>query len=341
VETALGATRAASAEAGPPTGPAPAAPGRPEERRRPPVPVWALAAAAMAVAATAGFLTGGSGSGDGAEFTSSASAGPLAVSFPDGWRRTTEAPGLPGMRFSDPIVLEPRDPAGARAAAGMVRGSGPTLLPASFRDRLGAAPRPDEAVRLGSLNALRYRGLAPEGLDGAATVYAAPTTGGVATVACVAPQGARDFLADCERVAATLELSGAKPYPLGPSGDYARLLSNTTRELDRVRSAGARRLKAANSAGAQGAAAESLARAYNGASRRLRSAAVSPREQQANARIAAALGAIGAAYDRAASAARGGDGGAYAAAQRAIRRGGARLQRAFRALSQLGYAVPR
>jgi hypothetical protein len=157
----------------------------------------------------------------------------------------------------------------------------------------------------------------------------------------VAPRGARDFLADCERVAATLELSGAKPHPLGPSDDYARLLSTATRELDRARASGARRLEAAGSAGAQAAAAEGLSRAYARASRRLRSAAVSPREQEANARIAAALGAIGAAYDRAASAARGGDSGAYAAAQGAVRRGGARLQRAFRALSGLGYAVPR
>jgi hypothetical protein len=68
---------------------------------------------------------------------------------------------------------------------------------------------------------------------------------------------------------------------------------------------------------------------------------VSPRERDANARIAAALGAIGAAYGRAASAARTGDTGAYAAARDAVRGGGARLQRALRALGDLGYTVSR
>jgi protein kinase-like protein len=336
---AAGATRAAGTHDQAAAAPSPAAPPRPEERRRPHVPVAAVAVAAMAVAATAGFLAGGSGSGDGAELTSSASAGSLALSFPDGWRRSMEQAGVPGMRFSDAIELEPPGPAGARATAGMARGSGPTLLPASFRSRLAEVPSPDDPVRLGNADALRYTGLAPEGLDGTATVYAAPTSRGVATVACVAPRGARDFLADCEQVAATLELAGARPYPLGPSEQYARLLAGTTRALERSRADGARRLRAARTPDAQAGVAASLATAYERVSRRLRGAEVSPREGAANARIAAALGAIGAAYDRAAAAARDGDAGAYAAARQAVRRGGARLDRAFKALSALGYSV--
>jgi hypothetical protein len=172
------------------------------------------------------------------------------------------------------------------------------------------------------------------------TAYVAPTTRGAVTVSCVAPRGASGFLADCERVAATLELSGAKPHTLGPSDAYARLLTGTTRQLDKARSAGARRLAAADTPDAQGDAAAELARAYRRASSRLRGAAVSPRERDANARIAVALAAIGAAYDRAASAARDGDGSAYSAAQSAVRAGRTRLKQALRALPELGYAVP-
>jgi hypothetical protein len=245
------------------------------------------------------------------------------------------------MRFSSPIALAPSSGSEGRLVAGSVRGSGATLLPAGFRARLPEPPRPDDPVRLGGVDALRYGGLAPRGLDGTATIYAAPTTQDVATVACVAPPAARDFLADCEQVAATLELSGARAFPLGPSDDYARLLATTTRQLERARAEGARRLRSAGSAGAQASAAESLARSYNGAARRLRDARVSPREQAANARIAAALASIGAAYERAASAARDSDSGAYDAARDAVMRGAGRLRRSVSALSELGYSVPR
>jgi hypothetical protein len=333
--TAPGAAAAAGAGAGGETA-------RPERRRGLPVPLAGLAVALMAVAATVGFLAGGSGSEGGSEeFTSSASAGSLALSFPDGWRRVADAPRLPGMRFSSPIALAPPGGGEARLVAGSVRGSGPTLLPATFRARLSEQPSPDDPVRLGDVDGLRYEGLSPRGLDGAATVYAVPTTQNVATVACVAPPAAQDFLADCERVAATLELSGARAHPLGPSAGYARLLATTTRQLDRARAGGASRLRSADSASGQASAADSLARAYAGAARRLRGADVSPREQAANARIAAALGSIAAAYERAASAARDGDSAAYSAARDAVTRGGRRLRRSLSALSELGYAVPR
>ena len=346
IAAGAGVTRAAGAAApGAVTAPAaapPAAPSRPARRRALPVPLVALTAALMAAAATLGFLAGGTGSeGDGEGLTSSASAGPLALSFPGGWQRVAQEPDLPGMRFADPIVLAPGGQKGSMLIAGTVNGSGPTLLPKSFRARLSRPPKPDDPVRLGKVDAFRYRGLAPEGLDGTATVYAAPTTRGVAAVACVAGRAGRDFLPQCERVAATLALSGATPYPLGPSKEYARLLTTTFRGLGRSRAEGVSRLRRARSAAAQARGAQGLAGAYRRASRQLRSATVSPREREAHRRIAAALGAIGAAYDRAASAARNDDARAYKAAEDAVRRGGRRADRALRALSNLGYAVPR
>ena len=66
---------------------------------------------------------------EGVELTNSASAGSLGLSFPSDWKRVNEAPGIPGMRFSQPIVLEPRGAPDARLVAGDVDASGPTLLP--------------------------------------------------------------------------------------------------------------------------------------------------------------------------------------------------------------------
>jgi hypothetical protein len=337
-QTAPAAAAPAAAETA--RGPA-EAPAAPKRRGGLPVPLAGLAVALMAVAATLGFVAGGSGSEEGEqEFTSSASSGALALSFPDGWRRASDTPRVPGMRFASPIALAPAAGEG-RLVAGSVRGSGPTLLPPGFRARLPQPPSPDDPVRLGQVDALRHEGLSPRGLDGTATVYAAPTTQDVATVACIAPPPAEEFLAECEQVAATLELSGARAFPLGPSSAYARLLSTTTRQLDRARAAGTRRLRAAGSADAQASAAASLARAYGAAARRLRAAEVSPREQAANARIVAALASIGAAYGRAASAARNGDSGAYEAASDDVIRGGRRLRGAVSGLSELGYSVAR
>ena len=67
----------------------------------------------------------------------------------------------------------------------MVDATGPTLLPASFRARLSGQPEGDP-VALGDLDALRYEGLQPKGASRPVTVYAVPTTDGVATVTCSA-----------------------------------------------------------------------------------------------------------------------------------------------------------
>ena len=80
-------------------------------------------------------------------------------------------------------------------------------------------PEPDP-VAIGSdgLQAYRYVGLQPEGFDRSVTVYAAPTSAGVATLACLAPADATDaFASTCDQVANTLTLSSGEPIPLGPT----------------------------------------------------------------------------------------------------------------------------
>ena len=119
-------------------------------------------------------------------------------------------------------------------------------------------------MRLGKAEALRYEGLEPKDFGGRAlTVFAAPTSAGVATIACYAPPGGgAAFRADCERVAGTLEVEGKTAFPLGADKKYGAALSGVIGELGKRRSAGRSALAKARTAGAQSKAAAGLADAY-------------------------------------------------------------------------------
>ena len=270
----------------------------------------------------------------------SASAGTVGLSFPAGWRRVSEEPGIPGARFDQPVVLAPAS-GRARLVAGQVAATGPALLPAGLLARLPGGAPDGEPVHLGRLEALRYRNLKPRGLDGSLQLYAVPTTRGVATVACTAPAGpeAASFRGNCESVATSLQLSGAEPYALGPDPAYARTLSATLGKLDRASRPAAARLRRADTPAAQANAAHALERQHLAASRALARARVSPADAGGNATVAAALKAISLAYLRAGDAAKANDSGAYAAAGKALREEQARLKRALAGLERLGYSV--
>jgi hypothetical protein len=294
------------------------------------------------LAVVGGLLAGRSGSEEsGPDLSQSASAGSVLLSFPGAWTRLSAVPRIPGMTFSDPLALAPAGGKGGQLVAGSVDATGPTLLPAALLARLDRSPTPNDPVRLGALQAYRYKALRPKGVNGTLTVFATPTTSGVATVACVTPPAAKaSFPTDCERVAATLRLAGAKPYSLGPSDAYAATLRRTISRLDAASAPAARRLKSADTPAAQASAADALADAYRGASRRLARVSVSPVVEGANSRIAAALSRIARGYTSAASAARAGDTAGYEAAGRAVSRAGVALGRAFDGLKTLGYTLP-
>jgi hypothetical protein len=163
----------------------------------------------------------------------------------------------------------------------------------------------------------------------------------VATIACQAPAGPAggEFLTDCERVAASVQLTGARALPLGPSERYARALTAALADLERGRDRNTRRLRSAGTPDAQAEAARDLAATYAAAARRLSRAPAGPAERQAHQAIVAAVRDVRSGYDRLASAAADGDGDAYGSASNAITKGNARLDRALRGLNSLGYDV--
>ena len=299
----------------------------------------AAGAGLLVIAAVAGFVVGGSGSDAGSDaetdFANSASAGRIGLSFPADWERLSESPRIPGLALSDPMTLAPQGQDANTLTAGTTVATGAALLPAGLLKRLPNEPV-GEPVRLGELEALRYEGLRPRGIDDRLTVYAAPTTGGVATVACrAAPAAAADFLPRCERIAATLEPSGVEPVPLGPSEAYARALGSALEPLDAAR--GSADLRDADTPAAQARAARSLSQAYGAAVRALRDATPGPSDRAANAALVAALVRLSTEHDRLAGAAEDGDSDAYSSASDAIGTAEDRLQRSLRALGQLGY----
>jgi predicted Ser/Thr protein kinase len=304
----------------------------------------AILAALGAAAAIGGFLIGSGGSDDeqtAEPFGNSASAGTVEVSFPEGWRRVSEQPEVPGVRFRDPIVLAASAPSGARLVAGQVAASGPELLSAGLKRRLPDQSPSGETVRLGDIQALRYPQLEPRGLDGGLRLYAAPTTAGVATIACTGPAGSAGeaFQRDCEAIATTVHLTGATAYTLGPQESYAQNLGRILDRLNRAVRSGTAELRQAGTPDEQAAAAAGLAGDYRRASEAVLQAEVSPRDAAANRSLGGALERTGSAYAAAAEAARGNNEAAYSAAQNRVRRSQRAIEAALADFEQLGYAL--
>jgi predicted Ser/Thr protein kinase len=324
------------------TAPGAAAPSAPAARRGIAGGAIALIAVLGLAAVAAGYVLGSGGDDStdtSAPLTNSASAGAMELSFPSGWKRVSGETVIPGVRFRDPIVLAAGTPRGARLVAGQVNAAGSSLLHPRLIPDSGAPEA--QPVRLGKLNALYYDSLQARGVDGKLRLYAVPTSEGVATVACVARPGAEAaaFNRDCESVATTLRVTGAKVYPLGPRPEYAASLKAALARLERASKAPAATLKNAATREAQAAAASDLAAAYTRGAQTVQGIETGPAERGANGTLASALLRTAAAYTAAAKAARAGNEAAYASASRDVQNLQRVTARSLRAFEDLGYDV--
>lgn len=298
---------------------------------------------AALIAAVIGFMIAGSGgsSGGGGAPTQASANSHLEAQFPEGWGELGSPPEIPGMTLADPVAVAPKGSDGAPAVVfGQVKeGAGnSTLLPAGFLDSLGLDPGQvpkRAAVRLSreKLQAYRYENLRPKGLDQPVTVFASPTSEGVATIACIAPG------ADCEAIANTLKLNAGTPFPVGPSKEYAAALSKELGGLNSKVSSGRPALQKAKTGKAQGAAARKLAADYADAAKGLEGLKLSPADRAANAQLTGALKETGAAYRKLGAAAIKGDRGAYGRAGKAVSTGEQALAGALRGLQAAGYKI--
>ena len=296
------------------------------------------ALAAVPVAAVLGLVIGGSGSpspkaGRAPEGSKTMRAGGLSVAVPATWRSATVRQPS-GLELRDVQGVAPANaPAGEGIVVGRSSGSGATLLPAAFTHELPATPR-GEAVKLGSLEAYRHADLRPSGAP-PTTIYAAPTTDGVATVACVGAsvKGA------CAPVAATLRATEARPVALGPHAAYGKSVGRALAGLASARTRALGDLRAARTRRSQGQAAKAVSDGYGRARSTLLRAPVSPLERDAHARLLTSLQDTRTAWGAMASAAGKGDGERYARARRRATAGESAVRRAVAALERLGYDV--
>ena len=315
-------------------------PARPRARRKSKAGALVVGACVLAGAGAA-FAVGQSGSGADAAPAQGAQgvAGDLVLSYPAGWKPVDDAPS--DNLLPDGIAVgPPGKPAGRTLLAGITNATGPALLPDQLIAGLESPPGRPDPVRLGDLSALRYTGLRRRGSRTALNIYAAPTTAGVATLACTAPPAdLAAFASDCERALATARLRDGEPLPLGPNADYADSLGGVLGTLGEVRRSARRRLGSARTARGQATAAAKLERALGEAARATGKLQPGPAEQPSHDAITAALRRTEIAYGRLSTAARKAKRGPYGAAVREVRSGEAKLQSAIGQLKGLGYAV--
>lgn len=258
----------------------------------------------VVAAAIAGLLLGGSVGGRDVPAERLAGAprpivhGGLRVQLPSGWARA-DAAAAAVSGFGRPLGVQ-NAAGGLSAAVERLPATSTTLLPVGFLTSLKAAPpRPDD-IRLASRQRVwRYR---VHRNDGSMLVlYAAPTTGGVATVACVSPTVAA-VPRGCNVLASAVAVGGAQLLEPGTSAAFFSRLRATVAGLEAARTQGMRELSAAIRSSAQAAAANRLARAHEAAA-----AALAPLAHEAKGPQIAAVGALTAsasAYAALASAAR-------------------------------------
>jgi hypothetical protein len=269
--------------------------------------------------------------------SSSTTAGALNLRFPGNWERRGEAPDIPGLKLKDQVALGPAASEDQGVVAGMSDATGPLLLPTPFLASLGEGLRKGDRVKLGKLEALRYEGLEPEGFDRSLTVFAAPTSGGVATIACYAPPGGgQAFRPDCERVASSLAVSGESGLPVGADPQYGKDLSRVVNALNTRRKAGREVLAKAGTPAAQRQAASALADTYALATADLRGVQSGPVTGPANEAIRKALQNAATSYKGLAKARRS---AAFRKATARVKKAEAAVDARLNALKSLGYDV--
>jgi hypothetical protein len=258
-------------------------------RRRARLGVAVLAALVALGAAPAGLLLGrASGGTDGARRTVIGAA--VALDLPEGWRPGTLREAIPGLQIRRPVG----GLAGPSGASGLIGGElavwEPSMLPLAFRRRLERGPVAAQRVRLGPLEAYRYAGLRTNGLKGLLDLYLVPTTGGVATVACVgAPPGGATVLRGCAEAAASLRLRGRRAFAVPPRTAFVVAVKAAMDELIRKRDTLRNRLRYATTRDVQVTATADLSGAYKTAARELARIRRSPPERSVMARLVAGM----------------------------------------------------
>ena len=299
-------------------------------------------AAAAVIAVVAGFVIGGASADSGDEGkTAPVSAGKVSLSRPADWQRLDQIPTVLGTPLGKPLALAQSDqPGGGGLVAGTAPADAPTFVPASTQASLPAsALGKPERVRVGGLEAFRYRNLVPSGFNGTLTLYALPQDDDVTLLGCYLNTGApQALLRRCEEIVSTLELDGATAFPLAPTAPYAKALNGAITTLTSQRAAALRRLGRATKRSQQASAADDVAGAYKTAATRLGKEQVTPFTRTPNDALVSALTRAQKAYARLARDARAGSKTRYDAARAEIAKAQTQVHNALDGLRDIGFS---
>jgi hypothetical protein len=228
-----------------------------------------------------------------------ASGSGIRLPVPAGWTQTHHAPPIPGFTSTQALVLANAS-SHARIIASRLAATSPTLLPQQFLDELDADPGAPQRVRLaGRIAAYYYRGMWLRSMPNLyVDVYAAPTTLGVATVACLSDARRISAPAECDSLANSLSLDEGEPLPLNRSTAFWLQLRPEIAKVDAVRGRARDGLARARTAAEQASAASTVADAYRVAAEALAPLAQSSRK---TLEVVAQIKANATTYRRAAS----------------------------------------
>jgi hypothetical protein len=236
-------------------------------------------------------------------------AGDLRVTLPPGWTRSRTAEPMPG--FGGARAIHAR--AGhAAVTIALLPAQRESLLPPA----LGTAPPRPSAAHAGAIRAYHY--VLPTTRRGIREVVAAPTTQGVATIACsAAARGA------CERMLHGLRLAKGAFVGLGANAAFLARLPAAARALDAQHLRTRERLARTTDPDEAARAAARLATAYAATARTLRPLVTRPSGHAAA--TVDLLDRLRSDYARLAYVVRRGDGAAFKPAATAIDADEARL----------------
>jgi hypothetical protein len=293
------------------------------------LPYAAAILLAGAAGAVAGVLTADDGSSD-RERESPA----VAITPPAGW---SDPPAeVEGLQLSDAVGAADGD---RGIVAGVVRRPGVSLLPRTLEEQVGGRARSGgEPVTVAGFDARRYAAIPLRGSDNQLTVYAVPTSEGVATVACYAPR-VDAMSVPCDEAASSLRIRRGEPYSLTPDPEYGAGVNDVMRDLQKPRRLFRQRLGKATTRYQQYSAAAGLAAEFERAARSL--ARMRPESGAASAHedLVRALRDVGSVYRRLERNARAGDAAAFDRVRRQLGSREGKVQGALDALKPLGYTI--
>ena len=164
-------------------------------------------------------------------------AGRLRLLLPGDWSPATDPPALPGFTGAERVAARLPAPR-IELVAMLLPARSSTLLPAELLERLvGRRPRPSTVLAGDRGRAYHYAGLRLRDVRGVVSVLVAPTSAGVATVACVAASAAAPVLEVCDSVAQTATVAGARTVALDPASAFRLRLPGVLASLDAAREA--------------------------------------------------------------------------------------------------------